>query len=219
MIFTDQPRSPGGDKLSMTFTQKMPNRRVYVFCRCQMQFDESWNILSPQSCTKTLISPSSPPAAVLGVIMLPGSGLGFRFKSELRSPPGMLVFTPDNLQASTGPISLAGVEPIERVKEDWQSCCRVHTETCLCNPNNHFVRIQNARLHSLSWFQQSVPCIKDEKSMGLPKGQTCRIWIPWINDQWWALLLISTACEGRRKQLTLENHSQGSRIRNIGPSM
>lgn len=47
-----------------------------------------------------------------------GSGLDFRLKSQLRSPPGMLVFTPDNLQASTGPISLAGVEPVERVKED-----------------------------------------------------------------------------------------------------
>lgn len=116
---------------SVTFMQKISDRRVYIFCICQMQFDESWSILSPQSRTKTLISPSLPCAAVLGVIMLPGSGLGFRFKSELRLPPGMLVFTPDNLQASTGPISLAGVEPIERVKEDWQSCCPVHTETCL----------------------------------------------------------------------------------------
>lgn len=67
---------------------------------------------------KLLFIPSSPRTSVLGVTVLPGSGLGFRFKSQLRSPPGMPVFTPDNLQASTGPISLAGVEPVERVKED-----------------------------------------------------------------------------------------------------
>lgn len=67
---------------------------------------------------KLLFFPSSPRTSVLGVMVLPGSGLDFRFKSQLRSPPGMLVFTPDNLRASTGPISLAGVEPVERVKED-----------------------------------------------------------------------------------------------------
>lgn len=97
MIFTDQPESPCRDKLSMTFTQKTPNRRVYDFCRCQM-----------------------PRAAALGVAVLRRSGLGFRSKPELPWLPwlpGMLVFAPDNLQASTGPISIAGVGPIERVKE------------------------------------------------------------------------------------------------------
>lgn len=102
----------------MAFMQKMPSRRVYVSYGCQMQSDESWTILSPQSLAKTLIFPSSPRTSVLRVTVLPGSGLGFSFKSQLRSPAGMLVFTPDNLQASTGPISLAGVEPVERVKED-----------------------------------------------------------------------------------------------------
>lgn len=57
MVFTDQPESPCRDKLSMAFTQKTPNRRVYDFCRCQMQFDESWSTLTPHSHTKTLIPP------------------------------------------------------------------------------------------------------------------------------------------------------------------
>lgn len=61
MIFTDQPESPCRDKLSMAFTQKMPNRRVYDFCRCQMQFDESWSTLTPHSHTKTLIPDPPPP--------------------------------------------------------------------------------------------------------------------------------------------------------------
>lgn len=83
-----------------------------------MQFNKSWTASSPQSRAKTLIFPLISLHMSARGHGVTGSGLDFRLKSQLRSPPGMLVFTPDNLQASTGPISLAGVEPVERVKED-----------------------------------------------------------------------------------------------------
>lgn len=174
-IFTDQPRSPSRDKLLSDVHAKRCQKKEFMFSAdARSRLIKAGTFYLRNLVLKLLFPPHPLVQQCPGSWCCRGQGwvLGLNQSCDGRRA-GLCL-----LLITCRPPQVLSAQPVSSLSRGSRRSDNHVAESTqkpgFCNPNNHFVRIQNARLHSLSRFQPSVPGIKDQRLTRLLRGQTCR---------------------------------------------